>query len=82
MKSTTLGSKWAIALSASEASLARLKVIDAEFDLLLKLKEAGMVLHADQHGNLTLLPAIDGCDSSKLIENRDRFVRSNPDEDP
>jgi predicted HicB family RNase H-like nuclease len=60
----------------SEASLARLKVINAEFDLLQKLTEAGMVLRTDHHGNLTVLPVINACQASKLIENRDRFVQA------
>lgn len=57
------------ARAQSEASLAKLKVIDAEYELLRKLKEAGMVLRMDQRGNLTVLPAVDGCDSSKLIQS-------------
>lgn len=39
-----------------------------------------LVLRTDDHGNLTILPAIDGCDSSKLIETRDQFLRAHSDE--
>jgi hypothetical protein len=44
----------------ADASIAETKALEAQFDLLRKLTEAGMVLHRDEHGNLTLLPKPEG----------------------
>ncbi len=40
----------------AETRLAEIKVIDAEMQLYLKLKEAGVVLRRDDNGNYTVLP--------------------------
>ena len=52
----------------AETRLAKLKVLDAEVELLNKLTEAGVVLHFDERGNLTVLPAVVGCDLGKLAK--------------
>jgi len=49
----------------AEARLAELKVLEAEIDLLSKLKAAGVVLRYDGSGNLTALPA-ENCDLDGL----------------
>jgi len=51
----------------AEASLAETKALEAQFDLLRKLTEAGMVLRRDERGNLTLLSKPE--DSDFLLPN-------------
>jgi hypothetical protein len=41
----------------AEASLAETKALDAQFDLMNKLRAAGMALHRDERGNLSVLPS-------------------------
>ena len=46
----------------AEASLAETKALEARFDLVRKLNEAGLVLYRDKRGNITLLPKPQGLD--------------------
>jgi hypothetical protein len=46
-----------------------LKVVEAEIDLLSKLKAAGVVLRYDSSGNLTVLPG-GTCDLDELKARR------------
>jgi predicted ArsR family transcriptional regulator len=64
LQARSLGSR--VRREEAEARLAELKALDAEIDLLSKLKEAGVVLRYDDGGNLTALPAPSGCDLSEL----------------
>jgi hypothetical protein len=50
----------------AEARLAELRVLDAELELLAKLKNAGVVLRYDDDGNLTALPPPKSCDLEDL----------------
>jgi hypothetical protein len=54
----------------AEAHLARIKAVDAEVDLLRKLKEIGVVLHRDDHGNLSALPSGPTIDLLELTDRR------------
>jgi len=51
----------------AKARQEELSVVNAEFELCKKLKEAGVVLSRDAHGNLTILPAT-GCDLNELAD--------------
>jgi hypothetical protein len=50
--------------------LARIKAVDAEVDLLRKLKEIGVVLHRDDHGDLSVLPSAPTIDLLELADRR------------
>jgi hypothetical protein len=54
----------------AEARFALLKVVNAEMDLLVRLKDTRVVLHQDAAGNLTVLPAPPTVDMVKLAERR------------
>lgn len=54
----------------AEARAAELKVVDAEFELLKKLKEAGVVLIRDEKGNLTVLSSPNRCDLTQLYDEQ------------
>jgi len=54
----------------AEAALAELQVVHSEADLLKKLKELGVVLHKDNSGHLTVLPATSSVDLQQLAEGR------------
>lgn len=56
----------------AEARLASLKVVDAELELFIKLKAAGVVLHRDAAGNLTVLPSPVTVDLIELAQGRHR----------
>jgi hypothetical protein len=51
----------------AEARVAEIKVVDAEIELLKKLRDLAVVLHRDDNGNLTVLPASGDCDITKLL---------------
>jgi len=59
----------------AETRLAEVKALDPELDLLVKLRQTGVVLLTDARGNLTVLPAPDRCDLIKLA--RKTLVESN-----
>jgi Polymer-forming cytoskeletal len=54
----------------AEARLAELNVIRAELELLDRLQSAGVILHRDTSGNLTVLPRPDGVELTKIVERR------------
>jgi hypothetical protein len=54
----------------AEARLAEIRVIDAEIELLRKMKEIGVVLHRDDRGRLTALPLPQNCDLEELAQRR------------
>src|ERR1019366_7224635 len=53
----------------TEAHLAELTALQAELELLQKLKSIGVVLHRDVNGNLTALPAPQGFDLMELVDH-------------
>jgi uncharacterized protein YciI len=53
----------------AEAHLAELTALQAELELLQKLKSIGVVLHRDVNGNLTALPAPQGFDLMELVDH-------------
>lgn len=53
----------------ADARLAELAVIQAELELIQKLKKAGIVLSRDPKGKLTALPAPTGFDLMELVDN-------------
>lgn len=56
----------------AEARLAELGVVEAELELLTKLKEIGVILRRDADGNLTVLPAPQNVDLLKVADERRR----------
>jgi hypothetical protein len=58
-----------------DARLTELKVLDAEVELLKKLKELGVIPYRDNNGNLTILPLPPGVDMSKLVDRRLKDAR-------
>jgi hypothetical protein len=64
----------------AETRLAELKALDAEIELLRKMKEIGVVLHRDESGNLTVLPPPANCDLLELVERR--RLTAAPADDP
>ncbi len=54
----------------AEARVAELVALDAEVELLRKLRELRVLLHRDGRGNLTVLPSQSACDLDELIERR------------
>jgi hypothetical protein len=62
----TLASK--IRREEAETRIAEMKVLDAEIELLRKMKEYGVILRRDVGGNLTVLPVPEECDLLELVD--------------
>ncbi len=54
----------------AEARLAEISTINAEIELLQKLKDLGIALHRDSNGNLTALPAPPELDLLQVLEQK------------
>jgi len=54
----------------AKARLDELKVVDAEVELLKKLKDVGVVLRYDERGNLTVFSASSRCDLETLATRK------------
>ena len=52
------------------ARLERAKALEAELKLFKELKASGVLLHRDQHGNLSVLPCPENCDLDHLAQRR------------
>jgi hypothetical protein len=61
----------------AETRLAEIKVIEAEMQLYLKLKEAGVVLRRDDNGNYTVLPVPPNYDLEVVGRERTRAEKQN-----
>jgi hypothetical protein len=54
----------------AEARLAEIRVLEAEVQLFVRLKEAEVVLRRDESGVYTVLPAPQNCDFDVLVRQR------------
>jgi hypothetical protein len=62
----------------AEARLSELRVLDAELELLKKLKAADVVIRRDAEGNLTVLSGMRGCDLEELANPDSLATSTNP----
>lgn len=67
--------------SEAEARLAEISAVKAEIELVLKLQDAGIVLHRDLQGNLTALPVPPGFMVGQFLEGKASIPQANVTEE-
>lgn len=68
LKERSLESK--VRREEAEARLAEIRVLEAEVQLFVRLKDAGVVLHRDENGVYSVLPTPQDCDLDLLVRQR------------